>query len=81
MSSIISRFTFPIPIPASHEFFLSELDLKDGFVHLSTAQQVPQTLNLFFKDVPSVVLLRLELARVGSFKRIRWEENKGQGKS
>jgi uncharacterized protein (DUF952 family) len=49
-------------------------------VHLSTAQQVPQTLNFFFKDVPSVVLLRLELARVGSFKRIRWEENKGQGK-
>lgn len=68
-----SRYTFPIPIPASHTFFLSELDYKDGFVHLSTAQQVPKTLNRFFADVPSVTILRCELDRLSAFKRVIWE--------
>ncbi|ORX37441.1 hypothetical protein BD324DRAFT_651035 [Kockovaella imperatae] len=77
-SSVDTRYTFPIPIPASHTFYLSELDYKDGFVHLSTANQVPGTLNRFFADVPSVVLLRLETDRVGSFKRLTWDENDGQ---
>jgi hypothetical protein len=72
-SSVDTRFTFPIPIPASHTFFLSELDYRDGFVHLSTGGQVPKTLERFFADVPAVTLLRLETERVGAFKRIRWE--------
>ncbi|GFZ46070.1 hypothetical protein JCM24511_04316 [Saitozyma sp. JCM 24511] len=72
-SSVDTRFTFPIPIPASHTFFLSELDYRDGFVHLSTGGQVPKTLERFFADVPAVTLLRLETDRVGAFKRIRWE--------
>ena len=74
------RYTFPIPIPASHTFFLSELDYKDGFVHLSTGAQVSGTLSRFFADVPSVVLLKLETDRVGSFKRLSWDENNGQSK-
>lgn len=73
------RYTFPIPIPASHTFFLSEVDYKDGFVHLSTAEQVPGTLDRFFGDVESVTLLRLELDRVAAFKRIRWEESSHGG--
>jgi uncharacterized protein (DUF952 family) len=87
-SSVDTRYTFPIPIPASHTFFLSELDYKDGFVHLSTgkqvrprlhastspdARQVLKTLERFFADVPAVTLLRLDADRVGAFKRIRWE--------
>ena len=72
-----NRYTFPIPIPASHVFFLSELDYNDGFVHLSSARQVGGTLNRFFADMPSIVLLRLETERVSAFKRIRWEESHG----
>ncbi|KAK1925710.1 hypothetical protein DB88DRAFT_436789 [Papiliotrema laurentii] len=79
-SSVDPRYTFPIPIPASHTFFLSEVDYKDGFVHLSTAEQVPGTLDRFFGDVESVTLLRLELDRVAAFKRIRWEESSHGGK-
>lgn len=67
------RYTFPIPIPASHTFFLSELDYKDGFIHMSTSKQVPKTLERFFADVPSVTLLRADYARLSSFKRIIWE--------
>lgn len=67
------RFTFPEPIPASHTFFLSELDSKDGFIHLSTARQVPKTLGRFFANVESVTLLRIELDRLAAFKRVKWE--------
>ena len=48
---------------------------------MSTAAQVPGTLNRFFADVPSVVLLKLETDRVGSFKRLSWDGNDGQSES
>ncbi|TXT10667.1 hypothetical protein VHUM_02172 [Vanrija humicola] len=73
-ATVDSRFYFPTPIPSSHEFFLSELDSKDGFVHLSTAQQVPGTLKRFFADAEQVAILRLEYARLSAWKRVRWEQ-------
>lgn len=69
-----SSFYFPTPIPSSHEFFLSELDSKDGFVHLSTAQQVPGTLERFFAGAEQVAILRIEYARLSAWKRVRWEQ-------
>ena len=77
--SLTSRYTFPIPIPASHTFFLSELDYKDGFIHMSTAKQVPKTLERFFADVPSVTLLRMEYERLAAWKRIIWEGEHDSG--
>jgi hypothetical protein len=71
--ALISRYTFPVPIPASHTFFLSELDYNDGFIHMSTAKQVPKTLERFFADVPSVTLLRMDYGRLSGFKRVIWE--------
>ena len=78
--SIPGRYAFPIPIPASHTFFLSKLDYEDGFIHLSTARQVLPTLNRYFSEVPQVVILRLETERVGAWKRVTWDRNEqGQG--
>ncbi|KAK4689465.1 hypothetical protein P7C73_g633, partial [Tremellales sp. Uapishka_1] len=77
-SSVDSRFTFPIPIPASHQFFLSPLDMQDGFVHFSTGKQIPGTLNRFFQDVPAVTLLRCETDRLASWKRLSWDTNEGE---
>lgn len=75
------RFYFPQPIPASHQFFLCENDLKDGFVHMSTAQQVPGVLNRYFGDVPAVSILRIENGKLSAFKRVRWERaSNGEGK-
>lgn len=71
--ALTTRYTFPIPIPASHTFFLSELDYKDGYIHMSTAKQVPKTLERFFADVPSVTLLRMDYGRLSGFKRVIWE--------
>ncbi len=53
---------------------MTELDLKDGFVHMSTAKQVPGVLKRFFDNVPSVAILRMDYARLSSFKRVSWDQ-------
>nr|KIR45788.1 hypothetical protein I312_04756 [Cryptococcus bacillisporus CA1280] len=70
-SSVDSRFSFPVPIPSSHQF-LTELDLNDGFIHFSAAVQIPTTLSLFFKDIPAVTLFRVEIDRIAAWKKVEW---------
>ncbi|GAA5823893.1 hypothetical protein JCM11251_003335 [Rhodosporidiobolus azoricus] len=72
-SSVNPRYTFPIPIPAGHTFVLSELDAKDGYIHLSTVPQLSRTLNRFFANDPAVVLLKMEYKRLSGWKVVRWE--------
>lgn len=50
---------------------LSDLDSTSGFIHLSTAAQVPGTLRHFFADQTEVYILRLLHAHVKA--DIRWE--------
>ncbi|KAF7545695.1 hypothetical protein G7Z17_g8983 [Cylindrodendrum hubeiense] len=59
------------PQPFPKENPLSELDQKDGFVHLSTATQVPGTSDLFFKDVSSLWVAKLRF--VDFAESIKWE--------
>ena len=66
-------YTFPIPIPASHEFALSPLDSKDGYLHFSTAQQLEGSLRRFFKDAEGVTLLKCDFKKLAGFKRVKWE--------
>ncbi|KAI3322550.1 hypothetical protein HD806DRAFT_128879 [Xylariaceae sp. AK1471] len=47
----------PSPIPAQYP--LSELDQKDGFIHFSTATQIPTTADLFFKDSTTLWILKI----------------------
>ncbi|RYP72566.1 hypothetical protein DL770_007946 [Monosporascus sp. CRB-9-2] len=63
----------PEPLPS--EYPLSELDRNDGFVHLSTAMQVPKTADLFFAEATSLWLLKLPLAGIAG--ATRWEGPKG----
>ena len=39
---------------------ITELDKKDGFIHLSTATQLNATLSLYFSKEQSVVLLQID---------------------
>lgn len=39
---------------------LVPLDLKDGFIHLSTEDQLAETLNRFFPSVDQVVILEID---------------------
>ncbi|PTB69707.1 hypothetical protein BBK36DRAFT_47168 [Trichoderma citrinoviride] len=57
--------------PLPEAFPLSQLDANDGFVHLSTATQVPNTADLFFTDATQLWLVKLELAKLAD--PLKWE--------
>ncbi len=51
---------------------MSTLDANDGFIHLSTAEQIPATANRFYAHANFLSLLKIPLDRIeGSTK---WEE-------
>jgi uncharacterized protein (DUF952 family) len=68
--------TAPVREPLPDRLPVSELDEMSGFVHLSTALQVPNTLKFFFKDEPLVYVLRIPYDRVA--KDIRFEDPEGR---
>ncbi|PYI34563.1 hypothetical protein BP00DRAFT_423039 [Aspergillus indologenus CBS 114.80] len=67
--------TAPVREPLPDRLPISELDNQSGFIHLSTAFQVPNTLKLFFKDEPLVYVLRIRYDRVEN--DIKWENPEG----
>ena len=50
---------------------ITELDIKDGFIHLSTAAQLNATLSLYFAQEESVVLLQVDHSQ--THDRIKFE--------
>ncbi|ORY89156.1 hypothetical protein BCR35DRAFT_288461 [Leucosporidium creatinivorum] len=64
----------PVPIPASFEFPVSELDAADGFLHFSTTLQLAGTLNRFFADDKAVTLVKCDYPRLSGFKVVKWEQ-------
>jgi uncharacterized protein (DUF952 family) len=57
---------------------VGDLDQSSGFVHLSTASQIPNTLKFFFKDDTSVYILRLPYKILEENGFIRWEDPKAE---
>ncbi|RXK38902.1 hypothetical protein M231_03851 [Tremella mesenterica] len=57
---------------------LPQLDHDDGFVHTSSGPQVLDTLELFFKDVPQIWLLRMDVGRLSAWRKIEWLPGSGQ---
>tara|TARA_R110000751_G_scaffold18392_1_gene55991 strand:- start:5614 stop:5994 length:381 start_codon:yes stop_codon:yes gene_type:complete len=57
------------------EFKGSEHDIRDGFVHLSTAGQAPGTAAKHFAQDGDLWLLGLEVAALG--ESLHWEESRG----
>lgn len=55
---------------------VSDLDSKSGFIHLSTASQVPNTLKFFFAEESQVFVLRLKYDDIE--KDVRWEDPKAE---
>ncbi len=53
----------------------SPLDLSDGYIHLSTSEQVRETARRHFFDVASLLLVEVETERLGS--SLRWEPSRG----
>ncbi|KAI0024110.1 hypothetical protein F4780DRAFT_725837 [Xylariomycetidae sp. FL0641] len=62
----------PTPLPETYP--LSDLDRQDGFIHLSTATQVPKTADLFFAAPRRLWVLKLGFgARPAWHARTTWE--------
>lgn len=55
----------------------SALCRRDGFIHMSTREQVPGTLARFFKGRDDIVLLALDTAVIAD--RLRWDDVPGAG--
>ena len=53
----------------------SPLDLKDGFIHLSTGQQAKRTAALHFADQPDLMLVALSAANLA--ETLKWEPSRG----
>ena len=60
----------PDPLPANLP--LSATDSQDGFIHLSTAAQVPATADRFYSGNKNIWVLRVPLERIKS--NLKWEE-------
>lgn len=53
----------------------SPIDLRDGFVHLSSAEQVAETAARHFAGVADLMLLAFDAAALGD--ALRWEPSRG----
>ena len=53
----------------------SAVDLKDGYIHLSTAAQAGETARLHFNGQDGLVLLTLDAEKLS--EKIKWEPSRG----
>jgi len=60
---------------AAGAFDGSEVDRRDGYIHLSTAAQLVETARRHFADRSDLVLLTVPLEPLGD--AIRWEPSRG----
>jgi uncharacterized protein (DUF952 family) len=72
---VLPKYLFKIvveePDARSETIKLSELDKESGFIHLSTASQVPQTCNLFFSTSNKLHIIKFPYSKIRH--RTRWE--------
>lgn len=54
----------PPPTPLPRTLPLSALDASDGFIHLSTAAQIPITAGLFFANAERIWVLKLRREKI-----------------
>lgn len=60
---------------AAGRFHGAEIDVRDGYIHLSTAAQAAETARLHFRGRADLVVLELEADELGP--ALRWEPSRG----
>ena len=60
---------------AAGRYVGTEDDRRDGFIHFSTAEQLPESARRHRARQPGLVLVAVESARLGD--RLRWEKSRG----
>ena len=59
-------------------FHGAEIDLKDGFIHLSARDQVAETVRKHFSGRENLLLIEIETAALAPLgDALRWEESRG----
>lgn len=53
----------------------SAADVRDGYIHLSTAEQVPETARRHFANRSNLVLVAIDADRLGA--ALEWEPSRG----
>ncbi len=53
----------------------SAVDLKDGFIHFSTAAQAAETASKWFTGLPGLVLVAIDAEALGG--KLKWEPSRG----
>jgi uncharacterized protein (DUF952 family) len=71
---IVSRLEWDAAVSAG-VFAGAAIDLQDGYIHLSTAAQAPETARRYFAGQDRLVLVRLDVARLGP--ALKWEPSRG----
>ena len=60
---------------AAGELTGAPVDLKDGYIHFSTAETVRETAARHFRGQPDLVLVAVDAGRLGA--ELRWEPSRG----
>lgn len=60
---------------AAGEFCGVDIDLTDGFIHLSSADQVTETLQKYFAGRTNLILVAVDGGMLGN--ALRWEVSRG----
>ncbi len=56
-------------------FYGAPVDLADGYIHLSTAGQLTETLNKHFSGQAGLIIVQVNLAELGG--SVKWEISRG----
>ena len=62
-------------LEAAGESAGAPIDRADGYIHLSTAGQLPETLSRHFVDETGLILAALDAATIG--ENLDWEPSRG----
>lgn len=73
---IVPTILWDAQIRATGRFIGTESDVKDGFIHLSTAQQLEETATRRFGGQTGLSLLAVDLTRVQG--EVRWEPSRSR---
>ena len=60
---------------AAGRFAGAPIDIEDGYIHLSAADQVAETAEKHFSGLRELVLVEIELTMLG--EDVRWEPSRG----
>ena len=53
------------------KFFGKTLDIKSGFIHLSTKSQIKNTIEKYYKNEDSIIIFKINVKDIA--KNLKWE--------